>query len=1036
MRIKHLFFTVFAVFAAAGAPLAVHASPAEKQVNATQGYEVTGHVTDAQTREPVAGAFVVEKGTTNGVMTNEDGSYTIDVADIRTSQLEISFMGYKTVTVDIGTRGIVDVALESDNELDAVVVVGGGTQKKISVVGAVTSISGEALRTSSSSLTNALAGKLAGVISMTGSGEPGTTSSFYIRGVSTFGGRAEPLILLDDVEISAGDLNRIPAENIASFTILKDASATAIYGVRGANGVMLVTTKKGIENQRALVNVTVENSYVRPYNMVEFVDGATWMSAYNEAMTGRNPGSVQTYSDQTIERTFSHQYPYTYPDVDWQKLLFRKWNMNQRAHISIQGGGNKVTYFMSLQMNHNTGMLNGNPDGPHMFNTNIQQMGYTFQNNISYKVTNTTTLDLHLNAQINQNKGPRESTQDIFGSVYTANPVDFPAFFPAQEGDNHIRFGNKLMQSGTRKTNPYAGLLDDYAETNSNTLNASLKLDQRFDFITEGLGLTALVNWKNWSSSTYYKSQTPYFYQVDDATWDASTPDVYDLEYVGDLGQDFVTTSGPDKSQDQTFYFDARLTYDRTFGKHAVSGLLMYMMREYRLSVLPERNQGLSGRATYGYDDRYFVEFNFGYNGTERFEKGRRFEFFPAVSAGWVPSNESFWGSASNAISYLKIRGSYGHIGSDGFGGEHFVYYDTIILGGSASYTSGPSYNGNYPIITSQGVGIGGYAVENPRWERSRKMDIGVDATLFKQLDITFDYFFEWRDRIMMQRGSWPQIMGYSNATPWANVGKENNWGYEFSFNWSRNFGKDWYLNLRGNFTYTQNKYVYKDEPNYPFTWQKDQNMPLDGYKYRGYIAEGLFTSQEEIDNWPTQALGGTPMVGDIKYRDITGDGIINEDDQTIISPYGGTPRIQYGFGLSVRYKNWDLGAFFNGSALRKIMINGITPFGTNDNNLMAWIYESRWSEDNPDPNAKYPRLGVTDAQNANNNVNSTYWLRDAGFLRFKTLELGYSFKFGRVYLNCDNLAVWSPFKLWDPELGWNSYPFSRTFSLGVQFNF
>ena len=336
--------------------------------------------------------------------------------------------------------------------------------------------------------------------------------------------------------------------------------------------------------------------------------------------------------------------------------------------------------------------------------------------------------------------------------------------------------------------------------------------------------------------------------------------------------------------------------------------------------------------------------------------------------------------------------------------------------------------------MTSQGIAVNGYAVADPHWERSKKLDIGLDATLFREVDITFDYFFEWRDRIMMQRGSWPQIMGYWNATPYANVGKVNNWGYEFSFNWSHNFGKDWYFNLRGNFTYTQNKYVFKDEPNYPYIWQKDQNIPLDNQK--GYIAEGLFTSQEEIDNWPTQSLGGTPMVGDIKYRDINGDGIINENDQTLISPYGYNPRIQYGFGFSLRWKDWDLGAFFNGSALRTIMINGITPFGTNDSNMMAWIYEAHWSEANPDPNAEYPRLGVTDAQNANNSPASTYWLRNAGFLRFKTLELGYSFKFGRVYLNCDNLAVWSPFKLWDPELSWSSYPFSRTFSLGVQFNF
>lgn len=1011
---------------------------------------IAGRVIDASTNEPVVGANVIVKGTTQGTATGADGRFTLQVG--RKASIDVSFIGYKTRTLDIGSATEILVKLESDNLLEEVVVVGAGAQKKISITGAIASVAGEELKFPSSSLTSGLAGKLAGVVSMTTSGEPGSTTDFYIRGVGTFGGRATPLILLDDVEISSGDLNRIPAETIESFTILKDASATAIYGVRGANGVMLITTKKGQENTRAKIGVTLENSFVQPVKFPRFVDGATWMELYNEGMLARG-AEAEKYTREQIEMTRSQAAPYIYPDVDWQKMLFRNFNMNQRANINIQGGGNRATYYMSLQFNHDSGIV----DAPknYYFDNNIRNFGYNFQNNISYKLTSSTVLDLHLNAQMGSSRGPAEGASKLFEYMLSANPVQFPAVYPSMPGDEHIRFGNASFKGNELYNNPYASMLDDQAQYNYSTINVSLKLDQKLDFITKGLSVAGLVNWKSYANKVYVQGLNPTYYTVVPDSWSPDNPRWFETQTVGTLGDEYVWerwTNGDDPNSDQTFYFDARLMYNRSFGRHNVSALAMYMMREYRpgrnLSNVSkerlQRNQGLSGRVTYDYDLRYFAEFNFGYNGTERLPANSRFEFFPAVSLGWVPSNERFWEPVKEYVDYLKLRASYGLVGSDGFddanGTRHFVYFDQVVINGGGWYATGPSVDNAF---TFAGPAVNGYASSNIHWERVKKFDVGVDLSLFNQVNVTFDYFHDKRDRIMMSRANWPEIFGYFNAVPWGQVGKAENRGYELSVNWHKDFSKDWSIDMRANFTYTQNKFVERDEPNYTYPWQYKRGLPMDGYRWDGYIAEGLFTSEEEIANSPTQLLGSNPRVGDIKYRDLNGDGVINSDDMTLISEYGVSPRIQYGVGLNLRWRNWDLGLFFNGSGDRTIMLhhNGgdgtvITPFGEKNNNLLQFIADNRWSVDNPDPGARYPRLGISHADVANNSVYSSYWLRNGRFIRFKTLEVGYNFKYGRVYVNGDNLAVWSPFDLWDPELNWNTYPLQRTFTLGLQLKF
>ena len=1030
---KKLFSLCLVAMALSGATDPVFADSADKtgrEVMTTyqqkKGRTVTGTITDAVDGSPLIGVNIKLKGTTTGVISDIDGNYSIEV-DSRKSILIFSYIGYKTREVPVEDLGVINVKLTSDNELlDEVVIVGSGTQKKVSVTGAISSVKGAALKAPSSSLTSSLAGRLAGVMVNTTSGEPGSASEFYIRGISTFGGRKTPLILLDDVEISSTDLNNIPAETIESFSILKDASATAIYGSRGANGVMLVTTKSGQENTKTQINVTVENSFQSMMNFPKFVDGATWMELYNEGQRNRGATSLM-YSQERIDNTRNKVNPYVYPDVNWRDLLFKDMAMSQRANVNLQGGGSRVSYYMSLNVNHDSGLL----DSPQIysFNNNINNLSYNFQNNLQVKVTPTTKIRLNMNAQIQNRKGPNYKTQDLFIMTHTANPIFFPATLPAQKGDKHMRFGNAILSNATLRTNPYAHMASSFKQVDENMMHTTMRIDQTLDFVTKGLSANALIHFKNTSSQAFTRSIEPYYYRI--TKWTPGT-DQYDMERLGTSGTEYIYTSDISRYTERTITMQFQLDYKRQFGMHNVGGMLMYMQRDFKRDVLPNRNQGFSGRFTYDYGQRYLAEFNFGYNGTERLARADRFEFFPAMSLGWVISNEAFFEPLRDKVDNLKVRASFGEVGSDDLDyPTNFVYIDQVSLD-KIGWTTGDNFN-TYKV----GPQLERYAVQNACWERSQKLDVGIDITLFRNWNIIFDYFHEKRYNILMMRAAWPNMIGFSNALPYSPIGEMSNQGYEVSTSYSTQIGKNLTIDFRGNFTYTKNKYVYIDEIWHEYPWQIKTGRPLS-YQY-GYVAEGLFGSQEEIDNHAKQELGSTPMPGDIKYRDLNGDGVINSYDQAFISELGKDPRIQYGFGVNLTYKKWDLGVFFNGSAMRKINMNkdgGVHPFGAESHNVFQYVAENRWTEENQNPHAQYTRLGITNSETDNNRQNSTYWLRNGNFLRFKQLEVGYTFKYGRVYLTGDNIAVFSPFKEWDPELEWYKYPLQRTFNIGLQLNF
>ena len=997
---------------------------------------ITGTVISLEDNYPVIGASVMLKGSSIGVITDVDGKFSINV-DVKKGILEISYLGLKTANVafDTNTKNV-DVKLEPDSEtLEEVVVVGAGTQKKVSVTGAITSVKGSSLQVPSSSLSNAFAGRIAGVIAKQNSGEPGSGSEFYIRGIGTFGGRATPLILLDEVEISSGDLNYVPAENIESFSILKDASATAIYGSRGANGVMIVTTKTGEYNSKAKINVTAENSFNFIDKFPEFVDGAEYMRLYNEASIAR--GGQARYTDTDIERTANGFNPLLYPNVNWKNVMFKDMAMRQKANINVSGGGSKAKYYMSLEATHESGLLN--TKNLYSWDNNVSIMNYTFQNNITYKLTPTTTIKLNMNAQIRKTKGPNASTSSLFDKILTTTPILFPVTYPTQEGVDHVMFGNKYITGSVLHSNPYADMLTSFKESNANTLNTVLKIDQDLDFILKGLKFNGWVNFKNYSVQSYTRSITPYYYGMKAGSYDVNDPNTdYGLELLNTNGSDYISQSGISKGGDNTLEIQAALNWARSFGAHNVTAMALYKQREFRNDVLPNRNQGLSGRVTYDYDHRYLAEFNFGYNGTERLSKKDRFNFFPALSLGWVVSSEKFFEPLTDYIQHLKLRGSYGLVGSDDLasaGGSYYLYIDKITNNqlDYIKYTFGQN-------ATNQkgGPQLAYYAMSGLGWEKVKKLDIGIDLTFLNNWTLTVDYFLDRRFDIFMNREAWPESLAYYIAKPWANVGKMNNEGVEFSLNFNRQFNKDLHVSMMANFTYNANKVVYKDEPIYPTVWQTEIDKPY-GYT-KGYIAEGLFTSQEEIDNWPTQNLGSTPKVGDIKYRDLNGDGMINENDRCMISKYNSTPRIQYGFGGTINYKKLDFGIFFNGSALRTIMTNGMDPFqeraGVGNRNIIRYIADDYFSEAKGNFNAKYPRLGLLTSDIQNNQQASTFWMRNGSFLRLKNVEIGYRIPYGRLYVSASNLLTFSPFDLWDPELsGWNSYPLQRTVNVGFQLN-
>ena len=1001
-----------------------------------------GLVKDEQ-GNPIIGASIQLKNTGTGVITDLDGLFQIQVTD-KNSVIVISYIGYVTQEISVGDRSSITVQLKEDTKsLEEVVVTAfGATQKKETMVGSIQQVRPAELKVPSSSLSTSFAGRMAGVIAIQRSGQPGADGAdFWIRGKSTFGDATGVLIVLDGVEISSSDLNALDPEVIESFSILKDATATAMYGTRGANGVMIVTTKSGQDLLKPIINFRLETSMSQLTSVPEMVGGVDYMKLYNEALTTRGI-TTGLYDDTKIRATEQGLNPLVYPNVDWYNEMFNKNAFAQRFNFNIRGCKKAVTYFMSASVKHDAGNLKSLSKDYFSYNNNINVMRYDFVNNLSIKATNTTKISLGLNVSLRDWKGPSAGVDGIFSMSREASPVDFPIVYPARnDKEIYTLWGGMsggIYNNGYR--NPVAEYVVGYKKQFASTVNANIRLDQDLKMVTKGLKLHVLASFKNWSKTETTRKAGYNQFEIDQ--YNEATGE-YTLSRVGNEQKTALNTEGA-ATGDRRIFIQAYLDYKRKFGVHDVNAMLLYNQDQLDnnkpdnlLSSLPRRKQGIAARLSYAYDDRYLAEVNFGYNGSENFAKNNRFGFFPSIALGYNISQEKFWEPISNVISHFKLRGSYGLVGNDGIN-ERYAYLEDIVLSSDKwKYTTGVNQN-----VNLQGPVWNRYYNPNLTWEVGKKLNVGFDMQLFHQVNLNFDVFKEIRSKIYMQKvNTLPDFIGTGETKIYENSGKMKNVGFDIALDYNKQITKDFFLSFKGTLTYAHNTILERDEP--PF--QLYPNLSSVGYS-RGqhlvYVADGLFRDQADVDSHAEQTLGYIPQPGDIKYvdqPDANGncDGIINTNDRVYMG-YPEDPEIVYGFGPSMKYKNWDFSFFFQGAARTSILMSGFHPFGKNaTRGVMKFIADDYWSESNPNPNAAYPRL--TRDTNANNTVNSSYWLRNGAFLKLKNAEIGYTFKMFRAYLNGSNLLTFSPFKHWDPEMGGGSgmkYPTQRVFNIGIQFTF
>lgn len=1018
--------------------------------------KISGRVTDIK-GEPLIGVNVTVDGDANGSITNMDGLYEIFVTK-KSVVLKFTYIGFKTSEIRTNaSTNIYDVTLEEQvNELEETVIVGYGTQRKISNIGAQSSMKMEDIKTPSASLTTTLAGRLAGVVAVQRTGEPGKDAAdIWIRGIST-PNTSSPLVLVDGVERSFNDID---PEDIESLTTLKDASATAVYGVRGANGVILIKTKPG-KVGKPTVSADYYESFTRFTKMVDLADGITYMNAANEAM--RNDGIATKYTEDQIRNTIAGKDPYLYPNVDWLKEIFNDWGHNRRVNVNVRGGSEKVAYYASVSYFNETGMTVTDKN-INTYDSKMKYSRYNFTTNLNIDVTPTTKVEIGAQGYLGEGNYPAISSADLYNAAMSISPVEYPkmffvngeAYVPGTSTNNN--FNNPYSQATRR----------GYDNLTKNQIYSNLRVTQNLDMLTKGLKLTAMYAFDVYNEIHVHQDRAESTYNFLDTSvpYDMNGQPILQRIYEGSN----VLSYKQETSGNKKTYLEASLNYDRTFNDdHRVSALFLFNQQSKLLypkgtleDAIPYRMMGIAGRATYSWKDRYFAEFNIGYNGAENFSPKHRFGTFPAFGVGWVVSNEKFWQPLSKAVSFLKIRYTDGKVGNSEVSDRRFMYLDQMKENGDYGYKFGPN-----------GTKWAGYETVNMAvdliWEESRKQDLGIDLKLFNDdLSIVFDLFKERRENILLKREhSMPSFLGYNTSAPYGNIGIIENKGFDGTIEYNKRINKDWVIALRGNVTFNKDKWIQGELPEQKYEWMNQYGRNINGAK--GYVAEGLFT-QAEIDDmarWeslsaankaitpkPFASQFGTVKAGDIKYKDLNNDGQIDAYDQTYISR-GDVPTTVYGFGFTVGWKDLSVGMMLQGVAGAERVLNGssINPFngGGGSGNLYSNI-DDRWTEENPDQNAFYPRLsyGSETTSSINNFQKSTWWVRNMNFLRLKTLQLSYNLpkpwvnkvhlKNAAVYVMGTNLFTLSRFKLWDPELNTDngaSYPNTTSYSVGINFTF
>lgn len=992
---------------------------------------VTGLVTD-ESHEPLVGVNVVIQDRPGlGAITDINGKFKIKMEPYL--RLVISFIGFETQEILIKEQKTIKVVMKEAKAtaLDEVVVTGTGEQRKLTMTGAVTNVDVSTLKTSSSSITNALAGNVAGVLARQASGMPGENrSEFWIRGISTFGAGSSALVLVDGFERS---MNEINIEDIETFTVLKDASATAIYGSRGANGVVLITTKRGKEG-KVHIDAKVETTYNTRTYTPELVDGYTYATLMNEARITRN--QIPFYSDEDLHLLANGLDKDLFPNVDWMGMLLKKGAPTYRATLNINGGGSLARYYVSASYVKEAGMYNVD-EGLKDYDTNSSYHRWNYRVNVDMDITKSTLVRVGIAGSLDKMNQPGVGNS-VWESVMGYSPITSPVLF----SDGRIpAYGNS-----DGRMNPWAASTQTgYQEHWNNKMQADITLEQKFDFITKGLKFVGRFGMDTNNAQWNNRKKLPEMWKVEQNR--DSDGKLVPTKVRGEEIMSQQSSSTGERKE----YLEAELHYNRSFSDHLIGGVLKYTQDKIInttsnsdvIQGIDRRHQGLAGRFTYGWKYRYFVDFNFGYNGSENFAPNHQFGFFPAYSAAWNIAEEPIVKKHLKWMNMFKLRYSYGKVGNDTMN-DRFPYLPSF--GNSSG--NGFNYSDLETSYFYDGLTYTKYATTNVTWEIATKHDIGIDFSLWDdRFTGTIDYFYERRDGIYQSRSFIPVSVGLNSSLSYAtNVSAVSSRGLDGNFGFKQKIGNV-NLTLRGNITYSKSKILEYDEEvtNYKYTLATGFQVSQP----RGLIAEGLFKDYDDIRNSAKQTWGDV-MPGDIKYRDVNGDGIVNDKDYV---PIGATnrPNLIYGFGFSAQWKGFDVNVLFQGAGKSTFFIDGYTvyPFKDGDwgNILTDVVKSNRWIlGENEDPNAKYPRLSY--GGNNNNYQSSTYWMRNGSYLRLKNLEVGYTIPKSivnkirlnniRIYFMGTNLVTFSSFKLWDPELGSSNgqvYPLSKAYTLGLTIN-
>ncbi len=1010
-----------------------------------QSKRVTGVVKDSS-GETIIGASVLEKGTTNGTVSDFDGNFALTVSGDN-AVLQVSYVGYVTQDITVGGKSFFNVLMHEDSEtLEEVVVVGYGAQKKESVVGAISQVSSkELLKSPAANISQAIAGKIPGVITSQTSGAPGSDDmQIFIRGRASFAGDNQPLILVDGVERA---FSQIAPDDIESISTLKDASATAVYGVRGANGVMLITTKRGRE-QKPTVSLTANFQIQSPTRTDTYLDSYNSVSLLEEALA--NDGLPSQYSAADLEMfrkssagQLSGIDALLYPNVDWYGTVLRKSAPAQRYNVNIQGGTKRMRYFASAEFYDQQGLYRNFSMDQYGNKSNSSFRRYSFRANLDFLLTSDLTMSVNFGTRFEERKGPNTNENSVYNEVfYELNHTPgwlFPVAYTVGEGDET----QTLFGGSSQYQNNIVGRLAKagfYRATN--TINeTNFVLDYKMDWLTPGLKARGMVSFDY--DAYYNRKFTGTFatYELNDRN-NYNSIDAYnqfnsdtELSYAGN-GGDFSATT-------YKLYMEAQVNWSRTFGKNDVSAMVLYNQNDFRYkSNLAERYQGLVGRATYGYDDRYLGEVNFGYNGSENFMRGKRFGFFPSFSLGWRINNEEFMKSTSEWLNSLKIRASYGQVGNDVYqvnGVKQRFLYQAIWSQINNDYYFGT--NGQTGIFESQ------YPNYGVTWERAHKSNAGVEFTLWNgKLSGVVDYFYEKRNNILTPYASRPDWVGVNMAA--GNLGKTKNSGYEIELRHMNNIGSDFFYNVGFTFSHAKNEIIDMDEPSSKTGYRKREGQAIN--QYFGLVCDGFVTAADIANpNFPTSTYGNV-QVGDLKYRDMNGDGFIDDRDETFIG-FSDIPENTYALSLGCDYKGWSFSVMFQGVTNVSRYYDAEAMYAFVNGGKVKEHHLKRWnpalSEAENLASARYPRLHYAGNGDHNQRQNS-FFLQNGSFLRLKNIELGYSLPKRwiskaamsecRFYVNANNLITWDHLDgMVDPESnGSNRYPIMRSVNFGVNVKF